>query len=87
MEKQTGVRKSNATQRVDEGLRESVTLDSALLANVPMGIYRSNAEVYLLRANPTLSIMFGYDADEQAAHKTIGGLTAYAIRNAQNTPQ
>ncbi|MCP4664338.1 MAG: PAS domain S-box protein, partial [bacterium] len=51
--------------RATEALRESEQRYRSLVANLPVGIYRSTVDGDFITANPTMAGMFGYDCEEE----------------------
>jgi PAS domain S-box-containing protein/putative nucleotidyltransferase with HDIG domain len=64
--------------RAEEEVRESETRYRTLQANIPVGVYRSSAELggRLLSANPALARMFGYERPEDMYETPVAELYA-----------
>jgi len=64
-------------KRAEEALRESEIRYRTLMANVPVGIFRSTAEGKVLSINNALVRMFGYDSAEEA--QSISTYSAFVV--------
>lgn len=58
-------------RRTEEKLRETESAFESLRSNVPLALYRSTLDGYLLYANPSYLEMFGFEQLEQALEKPI----------------
>ncbi|MCF8234749.1 MAG: response regulator [Bacteroidales bacterium] len=58
-------------RRTEEKLRETESAFEGLRSNVPLALYRSTLDGYLLYANPSYLEMFGFEQLEQALEKPI----------------
>ncbi len=63
-------------KRAAEAVKESETQYRTLQANIPVGVFRSSAELggNLISANPALAKMFGYDGPEDMYESPVADL-------------